>query len=637
VTEPTADELYRLLVEQLEEYAVIILDPARRVVTWNRGAERMLGYPSAETVGRQLDALFTPVDRQGEAARAEAGQARADGWAANHRWHVRKDGSRFWANEVVFRLEDAQGGVRGVAKVLRDETALKAAEDERQAVDEALRASELRFRRLIEANVMGAGIRNDAGVWVDANDALLRLLGHTRDDLRAGRIRWDAMTPPEYQPRDEQAAAEAMETGACTPYEKEFFRPDGRRVPALVGFAPVTGVDGHFVCFVLDLTDQKRVERELREADRRKDEFLAMLAHELRNPLAPIRTALQVLKREDAPPPVHARARETMERQVAHLVRLVDDLLDVSRIMQGKVELRPEPTDLQTVVTRAVEASQPLLDAQGHTLTLDLPAAPIRLHADPVRLSQVVSNLLNNAAKYTEPGGAIRLTAEREDDQVRLAVRDTGIGIPAERLPHVFDLFMQVDSTLARTQGGLGIGLTLVKRLAEMHGGSVRADSVGPGRGSTFTVRLPVVTGSETDTPPPPAGAAAGRPLRVLVVDDNVDAADTLSMLLGLLGHDVRTAYTAADGLRAIDGHDLVLLDIGLPDRSGYEVAREIRRLPNGNRPVLTAVTGYGHEEDRAAAKAAGFDLHLIKPVDPERLMRLLAEVARGERSAVHE
>ncbi|MBN9121527.1 MAG: PAS domain S-box protein, partial [Planctomycetes bacterium] len=596
----SSDELYRLVVENLDDYAVIVLDTARRVRTWNRGAERLLGRPRAEIIGKSADVIFTPEDVAAGVPRREAEQALATGRAEDTRWHVRKDGTRFWASGVMIRLDDGPQGARGLAKVLRDQTALKLAQDERTRADEALRASELRFRRLIEANIVGVGISNGSGAWVDANDALLRTLGHTRDDLRAGRVRWDRMTPPEYRPRDERGIAEAIERGACTPYEKEYVRADGTRVPVLIGYATVSGIEEHYVCFVLDLTPQKRVERELREADRRKDEFLAMLAHELRNPLAPIRTALHVLRLPDTGPEVQERARATMERQVGAMVRLVDDLLDVSRIMQGKVELRPETLELQAVIGRAVETSRPLVDAQGHELTVSLPDQPVFVSADPVRLAQVVSNLLNNAAKYTEKGGRIWLTAAREDGHVRVSVRDTGIGIPPERLSQVFDLFMQVDPTLARSQGGLGIGLTLVKRLVEMHGGSVAVTSGGLGQGREFTVRLPVLARSGSAGAGHESAPPAGRRLKVLVVDDNVDAAETLGTLLGILGHDAEVVHTPAAALAAVgSGPDLVLLDIGLPEMSGYDVAREIRRRAGGGGPVLAAVTGYGQDQDR--------------------------------------
>jgi PAS domain S-box-containing protein len=373
-------------------------------------------------------------------------------------------------------------------------------------------------------------------------------------------------------------------------------------------------------------------EQALKEADRRKDEFLAMLAHELRNPLAPIRNAAQVLKLLG---PADARqqwAREIIERQTQHLTRLVDDLLDVSRITRGKVKLAREPLDLAAVVQRAVEASRPLIDARRHQLTVALPPEPVRLEGDLTRLVQVVGNLLNNAAKYTDEGGHIRLEAAREDGQVVLRVRDNGMGLPADLLPHVFDLFSQADRSLDRSQGGLGVGLTLVRRLVELHGGRVEARSGGPGQGSEFIVRLP----AEASGAASGGGAAAGqspRPapggLKVLIVEDNVDSAKMMSFMLELGGHQVRTAYDGAEALEAARafGPHAVLCDIGLPGMNGYEVAARLRQQPDFQRTPLIALTGYGEEEARRRSKEAGFDYHLVKPVEPDALGALLGSL----------
>jgi CheY-like chemotaxis protein/nitrogen-specific signal transduction histidine kinase len=373
-------------------------------------------------------------------------------------------------------------------------------------------------------------------------------------------------------------------------------------------------------------------EQALKEADRRKDEFLAMLAHELRNPLAPIRNAAQVLKLLG---PVDARqqwAREIIERQTQHLTRLVDDLLDVSRITRGKVKLAREPLDLAVILHRAAEVSRPLIDARRHRLTVAVPPEPVRLEGDLTRLVQVVGNLLNNAAKYTDEGGHIRLEAAREGREAVIRVRDNGMGLPADLLPHVFDLFSQADRSLDRSQGGLGIGLTLVRRLVEMHGGRVEARSDGPGQGSEFIVRLPAETSSVAPSP----GAAAGdsaRPasggLKVLVVEDNVDSAKMMSFMLELGGHQVRMAHDGAEALEAARafGPHAVLCDIGLPGMNGYEVAARLRQQPDFQQTPLIALTGYGEEEARRRSKEAGFDYHLVKPVEPDALGALLGSL----------
>ncbi|MEO6192565.1 MAG: ATP-binding protein [Thermoanaerobaculia bacterium] len=367
----------------------------------------------------------------------------------------------------------------------------------------------------------------------------------------------------------------------------------------------------------------------LKEAGHRKDEFLAVLAHELRNPLAPIRSAVQILRHEGTPTAALCSAREVIDRQVGQMTHLIDDLLDVSRISHGRIELRRERVELAEVVRSALEATGPLIESSGHRLDVALPPEPILLEGDPTRLSQIFSNLLNNAAKYTERGGQIRLAAEQAGHHVRVRVTDSGIGISPAHLPNLFKMFTQGEHSIERAQGGLGIGLALARSLVEMHGGTIEAFSAGPGSGSEFVVRLPVaVEAPRAEKPAPAAGstARADAALRVLVVDDNQDAADSLSALLELMGHEVRTAY---DGLEAVAAAgafapDLVLLDIGLPKLNGYEAARRIREQPGGRDINLIAVTGWGQDEDQRRSREAGFNLHITKPLDPAILERLL-------------
>jgi signal transduction histidine kinase len=370
----------------------------------------------------------------------------------------------------------------------------------------------------------------------------------------------------------------------------------------------------------------------LKEADRRKDEFLAMLAHELRNPLAPIRNALHVMQLAGDDVRALTEVRDMMERQVCHLVRLVDDLMDVSRISRGKIELRKQRLDVAAAVRNALEIARPLVEAAGHEVTLALPSEPLVVEADPARLVQVVANLLNNASKYTEPGGRIWLSAARDAGHAVVRVQDTGIGIPTEMLPHVFDMFVQVDAAVSRSQGGLGIGLTLVKRLVELHGGSVEAASGGPGLGSEFIVRLPLAVESgaapRADTPGPEARPAPQlSTLRVLVVDDNRDAAESLALLMRLAGHQVQVALDGREALESARAFQprILLQDIEMPGMSGYEVARRIREQATD--VLLVAVTGYGSEEARHRSREAGFDHHLVKPVDFATLQQVLASV----------
>jgi signal transduction histidine kinase len=383
--------------------------------------------------------------------------------------------------------------------------------------------------------------------------------------------------------------------------------------------------------YVTAANERLRLIKQLRAEDRRKDEFLATLAHELRNPLAPIRNGLELIRLSGNNPETLDQARTMIERQVRQMVRLVDDLLDVSRISRNKLELRRECVDLAVIVRSAAETSRPLIEAAAHELHVSLPEEPVRLDADPVRLAQAFSNLLNNAAKYSEPGGHISLIAERREGEVVVRVKDTGIGIPAEKLAHIFDLFVQVDGSRDGPQGGLGIGLTLVRRLVEMHHGTVEAHSEGTGRGCEFVIRLPVAIPPESPQLPAPdgapGGAAAPVPRRVLVVDDNRDAADSLAEILELLGHEVATAY---NGLRAVEEvqafrPELVLLDLGMPGLDGYDAARQIRQLPECGDVMLVALTGWGQEEHRRRSREAGFNDHMVKPVDLAALERLLA------------
>jgi signal transduction histidine kinase len=375
--------------------------------------------------------------------------------------------------------------------------------------------------------------------------------------------------------------------------------------------------------------ERKRAEESLKNADRRKEEFLATLAHELRSPLAPIRNGLQLMKLAKDDAVVVEQARTMMERQLGHLVRLVDDLLDVNRINLGKLELRKEPIEMASVVREAVEISRPLIEACGHELTVTLPPEPVYLDADLTRLAQVFSNLLNNAAKYSEPGGRIWLSAERQGNNVVVTVKDMGVGIPAEMLPKVFDMFTQVDRTLDRSQAGLGIGLSLVKNLVEMHGGCVEARSDGPGNGSEFVVRLTASVekrGQVTQSAVMRQKCEAK--YRILVVDDNRDTAGSLAMILQMMGNDTRTAYDGEEAVAAASEFqpDVILLDLELPKLDGYEACRRIRKQPGGKELVIIAQTGYGQAEDRRRTHQAGFDYHIVKPLDPDALLKLLAE-----------
>ncbi len=399
-----------------------------------------------------------------------------------------------------------------------------------------------------------------------------------------------------------------------------------------------SGVVKGGLCIASDMTDRRRLEDELRRraeelavADRRKDELLAMLAHELRNPLAPIANALAAIRLDQSVRATTVEAVDVARRQVEHMTRLLDDLLDVSRFTRGNIQLKKVAVDLTAVLQQAVETSRPVIEASGHALTTSYPASPVWLEGDPTRLAQVVANLLNNAAKYTDHGGKLALIASREGDTAVIRVRDNGIGLSAEMLPHVFDLFAQEDRSLDRSQGGLGLGLTLVRRLVQLHEGSVSADSPGPGLGSEFTIRLPIKTDQsaapfQEDVPSPEA--APQHVLRVLVVDDSQDAAWSLAVVLKLWGHECDVAHNGPAAIAAAlaSPFDLILLDIGLPGMSGYQVAERLRNEPLTPRPMLIALTGYGQQEDLARSRGAGFDDHFVKPVNLDKLQEYLSD-----------
>ena len=491
----------------------------------------------------------------------------------------------------------------------------------------SLNESEQRYRLLFETSWDGIVTVDLSGRILDANPAYQSMLGHTMDELRT--LRYQDLTPPRWHDAEEAIVRDrVLAQGDSGEFEKEYIHKDGAVFPVSLRAWPVMDAGGEVIgmrAFVRDISDRKRVEEALRDADRRKNEFIATLSHELRNPLAPIRNGLQVLRKTGGQGPSAERAREIMERQVEHLVRLVDDLLEVSRVSHGKIELRKERLDLAVVVNRAVDLNRELIDAAGVVLRVAPPDAPALVDADPVRLAQIFGNLLSNAVNYTDRGGHIEVAARRVADEAIVSIADTGVGIPKDMLPHVFDLFVQGDRGHERK--GLGIGLSLVRSLVELHGGKVEAHSEGEGRGSRFVVRLPLSTNLAASAAPPRAGPRPPAPSRrVLIVDDTREVADSFAILLETLGVETRVAYSGAQGLAASSEFepDLVFLDIGMPGMDGFETARRMRDQPTGRKAVLVALTGWGQDEMLRRVKEAGFNWHLTKPASMADLEALL-------------
>ena len=509
---------------------------------------------------------------------------------------------------------------------------------ERKQAEVAVQTSEVRYRRLFQTAKDGILIL-DANTLkiIDANPFMTELLGYSQDEF-LGKELWEIGLFGDE--RASQAAYQELQEKGYIRYDHLPLKTKNGERAEVEFVSNIYQVDHRPVaqCNIRDISERRLLEKQITEQagalsdlHRRKDEFLAMLSHELRNPLAPISNAVHLLRLQKGENPIQQQAREIIERQLGQLSRLVDDLLEISRITTGRVQLRQERVAMSGIVERAVESVRPLIDQHRHELTVSLSPQPLWLYADATRLEQVVVNLLNNAAKYTDDGGHIWLTVQQEDDACVLRVRDTGIGIAPELLPRIFDLFTQAARSLARSQGGLGIGLCLVHRLVEMHRGTVMAYSA-LGQGSEFVVRLPMMVSLAAQPPLPSQETAepTGPSLRVLVVEDNVDAAQSLAMLLKVSGHQVRTAHTGPTGLEAALDYrpNVVLLDIGLPGMDGYEVAERIRQQPVLQNVMLVAMTGYGQDADRQRSQEVGFNAHLVKPVDFGMVLQILATVS---------
>ena len=643
---PLADsKLFKLMADSVLDYAIFLLDTQGNIISWNPGAQRIKHYSAHEIIGKHFSIFYTPPDIQRQWPQTELQRATMEGRFEDEGWRVRKDGSRFWAHVVITALRDEGGKLLAFSKITRDLT-------DRKRQEEALQRSEERFRLLIEGvqdyaiymlspdgtvTSWNAGARRIAGY--EASEILGKHFSrfYSADDIAAGKPWGDLAMAREHGRAEDEGWR---------------VRKDGTRYWARVVVSALREDDGRlygFAKLTQDLT-QHRHSQSLEVAAKQVQEFIAVLAHELRNPLAPIRNAAQLLKVAQPGAEDFEVARRAIDRQSAQLSRIVDDLLDIGRIARGALTIHPQGVDLREIVARAVEAARPGIDSARHTLNVDVPPEPVYLQGDELRLTQALTNVLNNAARYTESGGRIELSLRREA-QVQnetslpfavLTVRDNGQGIDPEFLGSIFGMFVQGRGALSRPQTGLGVGLALARAIVELHHGTIEARSEGAGKGSEFTIRLPADGGPAAAEPDPAkkhvrnGRSQSPSARRVLVVDDNVDAAMMLSALVRQLGHEVLTVHDGEQALRVTESYrpDVILLDIGMPGINGFEVAKRLRERGVTPAPRIVAVTGWGKAEDQARTREAGFDMHLMKPVEESQIRRALA--AEPSNGTVH-
>jgi PAS domain S-box-containing protein len=621
--DPALDQRLHLLIEAVTDYGIFMLDPDGRIASWNSGAQKLKGWRPDEILGKHFSLFYPPEAVASGWPLEELRLARLHGRFEDEGWRMRKDGSRFWANVTITALYGPAGELTGFAKITRDLT-------ERRRHEEELRVSEERFRLLVDSvQDYAIFMLSPAGIVESWNAGAEAIKGYRAEEIVGSDFRVFYTPEDRAVGRPDAALKTALEKGR---FETEGWRvrKDGSLFWANVVVTAVRGPGGGlrgFAKITRDMSERRRLE-ELENSSQRMNEFLAMLAHELRNPLAPIRNAVTIMQLETRTSPVLRNCRDVIDRQLTHVTRLVDDLLDVGRLSTGKIKLRRELVRLSEVVSRSVETVRPLVTARRHTLAVQQPADPVWVNGDSTRLSQVLQNLLVNAAKYTPDNGRIELQVRADEGFAYVTVKDNGRGIAAEDLQRIFQLFAQAEAAQSDTaESGLGIGLTLARSLAEMHGGSIDAASPGLGQGSSFTLRLPVASqgagGAEKERQEEAAGG-----LRVLVIDDNRDSADSATDVLRLLGNQVESAYDGEAGIQVACRFrpHVVLLDLAMPGMDGYEARRRLIAETGGPAAYLVAVTGFGNEEDKQRTRDAGFDAHLTKPVELDALIALLNE-----------
>jgi PAS domain S-box-containing protein len=621
-----SEERFRLLVSGVRDYAIFMLNPQGIVETWNVGAAHIKGYSANEIIGSHFSRFYPPDAINRGLPETELRGAMMQGRYEDEGWRIRKDGSRFWANVIITAVRNSAGHLIGFSKITRDLTERRRHEDE-------LRRSEERFRLLVEGVTEYAIMMLDADGFVTSwNGSAERIEGYKSQEILGRHVSHFYPSEAVLANLPWEHLRIAREQGRATD-EGWRLRKDGTQFWASTVFTALHDSDGRpygFATVTQDLTQRRHAEA-LADTAQRMHEFIAMLAHELRNPLAPIRNAVALMARKGLKDPTLESMRQTIDRQSMLMTRLLDDLLDVNRIARGQFSIEREPVDMREILTRAVETSRPLIDSRRHRLKVSIPDQPIRVLGDALRLTQAVVNLLNNAAKYTPEGGSIKLSASVRGAEIEVRVVDNGAGIEHEMLEKVFDIFVQVNPSAGNALGGLGVGLALVRRVVELHGGNVQARSEGKMHGTEFVVRLPLsieqtqsIGGQEHQAP------GSIRTLRVLIVDDNRDAADSMNLLLTSMDQEVCVAYDGPCAISAAKTFkpDIVLLDIGMPQMSGYEVARALLDDGSAVKSGLVAVTGWGQEADKERAKEAGFAYHFVKPISEEALRFILTEVS---------
>ncbi|MGH9767885.1 MAG: PAS domain S-box protein [Blastocatellia bacterium] len=648
-------ELFHLIVKSVADYSIFAIDLEGRIRNWNKGAEHLFDYREEEIVGRSFAIIFTTEDRRQRVPERELETARIKGRSGDDRWHLRKDGSRFWASGLVVPLKDEAGNLIGYVKVARDAT-------DRKRAEEALKVSEAEFRAIFEMAGTGKAEADlSTGRLLRVNQKLCEITGYSAEELLAMTIQ--ELTHPEDREKDLAAFRHLARHQTEYAFEKRYRRKSGREVWAHVNVIALRNEEGNpsrMIVSVEEITRRKRAEAaaqealarerlsrsEAEDAARSKDEFIALVSHELRSPLNAILGWTRILRQGRPDDELYERATEIIERSARMQSQLIEDLMDTARIVRGKLKLEVRPVNLVTVIEKAMDVVRPAAAAKGITLDARLAHNVGQITGDPDRLQQVVWNLLANAVKFTNEGGRVEVTLRRVDPYIQIIVSDTGRGISPEFMPHLFERYHQADASGGRGKGGLGLGLTLVRQLVEMHGGDVTAHSAGEGNGATFTVKLPVRAIYTAEPERAPLTSSQTKSLAgvwAIVVDDEANARELITSVLESYGARVTAFSSAVEALDLLrdgssPGPDVLVCDLAMPGADGFSLIHKLREWEKAHDGVLPAIalTAFGRAEDRTRALYAGFQMHITKPVEPIELVVVVKSlIERGWRSKV--